>query len=186
MLKLKGKLYWSFAFFIALFPTLIGSFPSWLEKGILIILNYLPSLKKWGATIDTENMMILNAFGVIIFILCTLARFQEYKIRIETIGLCRRQINLFRYFSYMSIGYVVNFTLSIYSNIYFNDPDVIRFVANIINAVFFTTSFFLLYCIVKVYVLEEILDHHRLDQVIGDLIVTIPGFSKIRIQRDDE
>lgn len=186
MLKLKGKLYWSVAFFIALFPTLMLSSPSWLEKGILIVLNSWPSLNKWGSTTDAKNMIILNLLGVIIFILCTFARFEEFKVRIEAIGLCRRQINLFRYFSYMSVGYVACFTLNLYSYNFLNDPHVIRFIANIINALYFTTSFFLLFCIVKVYVLEEILDHLRLDQILGDLAVTIPGFASIRIRRDDE
>ena len=173
-------------FLIGAIPLMLGSFPATVEQYIHLMLDLFPALRGWETKVSTSAMLGISFLGMIVFVLATIGKFQEHSIRLESVGICRRQINLLRYFSYMSIGYVVCCVMILIIETYFSDPIVKQFTLALTNALCLSTTLFLCYCIVKVYVFEEILDHYELDRALQDIVVTIPGFQNISIKRSKD
>jgi hypothetical protein len=180
MREVRSKLYWGISSAIAVIPALIFSFPNFIEKVMRFLLTEYPMLKKWGSDIDLAQQLLITAVGLLIFIITNIGRFQEYKIHLDSIHFCRRQLNLFKYFSYMSIGYAFSFFVVLYTMLFFTkNSDVLRFFLSLSNLILVCVTFLLCFLIVKVFILEEILDHLQLEEDLKSIMVRFPDeFSK--------
>ncbi len=163
MNKKRTVLAWIFSSLIAIIPALFFSFPEKIEKFLIGLIKNYPEIKKWGVNIEPKLLLLITFLGVLVFILTSLGRFQEYKIHIDSIPFCRRQLNLFKYFSYMSMGYVFSFFGALYTMFFFKDADVLKLFSSFSVLIFSTVTFLFCFLIVKVFILEEILDLLYLD-----------------------
>ncbi len=182
MIERRSGLYWFISSVLVIVPALFFSSPPLLEQLLMKFFLFFPALKNWGIgdTVTDKVFFIISFLGIFIFLLTSVGRFQEYKIHIDAISFCRRQLNLFKYFSYISIGYVFSFFTLLYAELFFKNRDVIKFFSSISVLIFSTITFFLCFLIIKVFILEEILDHLKLDKDLETLIETIPGLSNLK------